>query len=419
MALDTGVPSIDLRADARAAQTRGNDTSAETLESVAKAYEDTVADGTFDVSPFVSGALDAMEKVKGASFLQYPADLGSNSRYRYAMRMLIFTQQKAPQEGVIREANSFDTSKRASQTNRINFDVITRSGGAAAVVGGASLVGKVVSNIASVGKNPVTQAASNLLSGLGKAAVAGAEYYSAYDTAKTLQNNKAGGTLNTDVKAYINLFMPDGLNFTDRHDYDSVSVTDALGTLGIVSQGAGTEIFGRIGEKASIAGFNLLGQNITELALYNSGYALNPQLEVLFKQTKNREFVFTFKFAPRNSDEASALNSIIRTLRYHASTNFASRKEGVQNIDAGFEGSRYIIPPSQFEIEFLVIENNTAKYNTKLPRLAPCVLTNIDVNYAPGGQFSAYYDGNPTEIQLQLTFTETVILTKSDVKVGY
>jgi hypothetical protein len=54
-----------------------------------------------------------------------------------------------------------------------------------------------------------------------------------------------------------------------------------------------------------------------------------------------------------------------------------------------------------------------------MPRIGKCVLTNIDVNYAPSGQYSTYSNGVPTEISVQLTFTETVVLTKEDIKIGY
>ena len=43
-----------------------------------------------------------------------------------------------------------------------------------------------------------------------------------------------------------------------------------------------------------------------------------------------------------------------------------------------------------------------------------CVLTNIQVDYAPNG-WSAYNDGYPVETRLTLTFKETDIVTKSDI----
>jgi hypothetical protein len=386
----------------------------QTLQEITKTSD-------FVVSPFVDGPLSALEVVNNITGLKYPVDLGTNSRYKYAMRMLIFRQEKAPQDGIINTPSPYDDLRlkaKASQANRINYDIVNaRSIGAvsAAAVGG--LGGALVSNLAKVSKNPIAAGLGKFGSDLINAGIDASKVVVAGFAASEI--NKSGASLQTKPLAYINLFMPDGLTFTDRHDYDSVSVTDALGTLGVVTQGSKQEILGRIGETASVAGLKLLGQNFTELSLYNSGYALNPQLEVLFKSTKNREFVFTFKFSPRNKDEADEVQSIIRTLRYHASTNFDTRKDGFTESEIKFPGSRYIIPPSQFEIEFLVIEDKGARYNDKLPRIAPCVLTNVDVNYSPAGQFAAYTDGNAVETQLQLTFTETVILTKDDIKVGY
>ena len=348
--------------------------------------------------------------------LTYPEDLGSNSQYKYAMRILIYKQVKEVAPLPIIPGNSFDRSLKASQAGRINSDIINaRSvgavGGALAAIGAVN----VTKAVGGASKSPVASTVSNVASAVTGTAIDAAKAGAALFAASSVEG--IGTNVTTEPISYINLYMPEGLNFVDRHDYDAVSVTDALGNLGALGTGTATEIAARIGQSASVAGISLLGQNITDLALYNSGYALNPQLQVLFKGSKNREFVFTFKFAPRNAREAQSVESIIRTLRFHAAPNY----EGDFGTDAENRptNSRYFIPPSQFEIEFLIMTKSTALFNDKLPRIAQCVLTNVDVNYAPSGQFSAFVDNQPVETQVQLTFTETVVLTKPDIAIGY
>ncbi len=358
------------------------------------------------------GPLAALESNDKLNVLTYPQDLGTNNQYRYLMRLLIFTQRREISPLPIIAPNTFDTGRRAAQQGRVNTNVIGPAGGAALT---AALVAQGIKNIGS-GTNNSNSPASAALDLATAAIKAGA----AVSVASGLDQDgmlKRSVDIKTQPLSYINLYMPDGLNFVDRHDYDAVSVTDALGLAGLVGTGAGVEIAARVAEGSTIGGLRLLGENITNLALYNQGYALNPQLQVLFKGSKNREFVFTFKFVPRNSDEAATIDSIVRTLRYHAAPNFQT--QSIEGDISALDNSRYFIPPSQFEIEFWVMNQNAAVPNTKMPRIAQCVLTNVDVNFAPSGQFSAYVDGHPVETQVQLTFTETVVLTKPDIAAGY
>ena len=370
-----------------------------------------------------NGPLAALENTGNEfeNLLTYPQDLGTNNQYKYVMRMLIFKQRRDVNALPLITPNFLDRSYRASQEGRLNTDVINGATiGLVGAAGTAQIVGNIISGFSK--KLPILSSIAGRVGGaLTDAAQIGAAGVTGADLDSLSGLNAATVT---EPLSYINLYMPEGLNFVDRHDYDAVSVTDALGGLGLVGTGSTTEIAARLGEQARIAGVSLLGQNITDLALYNSGYALNPQLQVLFKGSKNREFIFTFKFIPRNSYEALTIESIIRTLRYHAAPNYQTTGpdglEGTLGLGSGASNnSRYFIPPSQFEIEFLVMDQSTAVYNDKMPRIAQCVLTNIDVNYAPSGQFAAYQDFQPVETQLQLTFTETVVLTKPDIQAGY
>ncbi len=360
----------------------------------------------------VDGPLAALEVPSdNLPKLTYPSNLGNDPHYRYAMRILIYRQVRDVNASQLISPNSFDRAYKASQEGKINTDVIGPL--SLTAIGGAALAGGAFNIIKEFAKNgkAVTSAIETVTGTLGSAVQVGAAGFAA----SALDQ---GGQLNlenveTQSLAYINLYMPEGLNFVDRQDYDAVSVTDALGNLGALATGNAAEIATRLAEGARVGPFTLLGQNVTDLALYNSGYALNPQLQVLFKGSKNREFVFTFRFIPRNRKEAATVESIVRTLRYHAAPNFETTDSGT------IQNSRYFIPPSQFEIEFLVMSNNAAVYNDKLPRIAKCVLSNIDVDFAPQGQFAAYEDFQPIETRMQLTFTETTILTKQDIKNGY
>jgi hypothetical protein len=381
------------------------------VKTFAQGTNDPILDRMFD------GPLAPLDSTSKLPVLTYPQDLGINNQYRYLMRLLIFRQERDKNIQPIIAPNAFDAGRRASQEGRINTNVINGTSTLAL----ATALGAIgARNFVTATANTLAQKTNSKLleAGVGVASTALQTGLAAYVAGSLDQDGVLQQSVTTQPLSYINLYMPDGLNFVDRHDYDAVSVTDALGLAGAVGTGTPLETVARIAEGSTLGGVRLLGENITNLTLYNQGYALNPQLQVLFKGSKNREFVFTFKFVPRNSDEAATIDSIIRTLRYHAAPNYQTQKTGNDDINA-IDNSRYFIPPSQFEIEFWVMNQSTATPNTKMPRIAQCVLTNVDVNFAPSGQFSAYVDGYPVETQVQLTFTETIVLTKPDIQAGY
>jgi len=369
----------------------------------------TSLEGVVEVVNDGDGPLAVLEVNDEIPKLTYPENLGRDPQLKYAMRITVFRQVNDNAAIPVITPNSFDYSYKASQEGKINADVFNLRAGLA--VGAAGLAAGALNVISEFSKNTKL---SGIAGALGGAATSAVQLGAAGTFAEGLEGGfLQSGAVTTDTLAYINLYMPEGMNFVDRQDYDAVSVTDALGNLGAIALGSGTEIAARLAEGARVGPISLLGQNIVDLALYNQGYALNPQLQVLYRGAKNREFVFTFRFVPRNRKEAATVESIVRTLRYHAAPNFETPEDSTQR------NSRYFIPPSQFEIEFAVLTESASYINSKLPRIAKCVLSNIDVDYAPQGMFAAYEDFQPIETRVQLTFTETTILTKSDIQNGY
>lgn len=225
--------------------------------------------------------------------------------------------------------------------------------------------------------------------------------------------------------ASIALYMPDTVNQTVVNDYDQVSLTQALGTAGLVMQagsgaiaGAGDFLTGKgLGQTpgsaaagtAEVAGAlaektGAFGQGITDVLLFSAGYAQNPQVELLFKTIQNREFLFDFKFVPRNKSEAETIIKIIQAFRFFAAPEIPSNGSG-----------RYFIPPSEFDIQFMV----GSSPNLNLPKISTCVLQGIDVNYGSAGQWTAFKDGMPVEIAMQLRFKEVEIMHKELIKQGF
>ena len=224
------------------------------------------------------------------------------------------------------------------------------------------------------------------------------------------------------AQAYICLYMPDTVNQQLVNDYDQTSLTQALGTAGLLgavggsigttlgnlSEGKGfgaglgatlAESVGALAEKTGS-----FGAGISDLLLFSAGVAQNPQVELLFKSIQNREFLFDFRFVPKNAAEAKTIRDIIKKFRFHAAPEIPEAGRG-----------RYFIPPSEFDIQFMIGDS----LNPALPRISTCVLEGIDINYGSAGQWTAFADGHPVEISMQLRFKETEIMHKKLIAEGY
>lgn len=336
------------------------------------------------------GPAGNLNQPSGIPILRYPLDLGQDPIYKHVLRINIYQQIKSAfKDKKTLGANAFDNEKAgASKVTKIT-DVFT--GGLATATAAAAKTG------------------GNLFGSLVGLDTAGDTAFKAGQAAAAvvaIQGKSLERKTEKKAAAYISLYVPETMVFTDRHDFDPVSVTEALGSIGVAGAiaGGGGLTSGELAGAAA-EGSGQFGPGIKEVSMFDKGYALNPQLEILYKGSKNRQFVFSFKFTPRNQKEAEAVMSIIKTLRYHAAPEYG------KEVNA----SRYFIPPSEFDIEFYIGSDP----NKNLPRIAQCVLENVDVNYAAAGQYATFSDGMPVEITMQLTFTETIVLTKEDIDSGF
>lgn len=130
----------------------------------------------------------------------------------------------------------------------------------------------------------------------------------------------------------------------------------------------------------------------------------NPYMEVIFNGVQHRTFSFTFKMIPRNRFEQEDIRRIVQEFKFHSAPEY---KFGNQNL--------YMRFPSEFDITF--IHKNTE--NPWLFKISTCALTNVSVNHSPEGQYAAHADGAPFATELTLEFTELVLLSKEDHKMGY
>ena len=226
------------------------------------------------------------------------------------------------------------------------------------------------------------------------------------------------------LKSTISMYMPDTINQQIIHEYGEISMTEALGMVGAIGQGAAgvgstiegfikegkgdlkgagagsmSELVGTLAEKSGV-----FGGGIKEALLFSAGLAQNPQVEILYQKTGHREFMFDFKMSARSEAEAAAIRKIIKEFKFHSAPELLRGSSG-----------RFFIPPAEFDIKFFY----NGKENTNIHKISSCVLVGIDVNYAAAGQWTTFSDGMPVDISMQLRFKELELMHKGRIEEGY
>lgn len=197
------------------------------------------------------------------------------------------------------------------------------------------------------------------------------------------------------IKAAINLYMPDTLEFTNAASYNQTSLLE-------VAESILTKLPG--GQKFVQPAFSAVQSNAGKLALSSQGLALNPQQQLMFDGIDFRSFQMSFTFTPFSKDEATAVKNIVKMFKTHAAPRIVSGSAGM-----------LFIPPSTFNLKFMF----NGKENQNIGKVAECVIETIDVNYAPNG-WSAHTDGSPVQTTVSISFKEIELIDREKIeKDGY
>lgn len=189
----------------------------------------------------------------------------------------------------------------------------------------------------------------------------------------------------------ISLYMPDTVNFNYGASYGQTDLLTAFSSVPIVGAAVG-------------AVTQALNNPLARLALKGTGYALNPNQQVLFDGIDFRTYQLAFTFTPYSKQEAEMVAEIIKMFKTHAAPRLLE----------GAGGGMFFIPPSTFTPTFRF----NGQINKKISQVTESVITNINVDYAPQG-FSAHTDGAPVQTTLTIDFRELELITSQKVEQGY
>lgn len=370
------------------------------------------------------GPLAALEKNKfSTDDLRYPTDLGSNNFERlHYVTFYINVQEKS----------KYNVSERTNFSGQANANRFADTAAGRGQISGSNqalgAVGRAVGTLGfAAGGGALVGRIGGAIGGITGAVVGGA-VGGAFGTAigSSIVNNIDLSRKTKRIKSTITLYMPDTINQQIVHEFGEISMTEALGMVGLIGQGAtavGSSVEeaikkGDLGEVfkgagagptaevggALAEGSGLFGAGMKDAILFSAGLAVNPQVEILYQKTAHREFLFDFKMVPRNKAEADAIRKIIKQFKFHSAPELLSGAAG-----------RYFVPPADFDIKFFF----NGKQNENIHKISSCALVGMDVNYASAGQWTTFDDGMPVEVSMQLRFKELELIHKARIEEGY
>ena len=214
------------------------------------------------------------------------------------------------------------------------------------------------------------------------------------------------------TQGLIGMAMASGFDFKQNWDEDDFEgAANAL--KGFVS-GMGVDTLTR-----GLAGLaDMLEQGANTYGGINKAFsrAVNPYLEVIFENIAQRKFQYRFKFQPKDEKERDDVQEIIKLFRFHMAPELQPGNVRFLGIPATFD-IHYMFQTSGPN-ESGSMDWRNAKENPFYNKIATCVLTNVSVDYTPEGVRS-FHDGSPTQITMDLSFSETELLTKDKINIGY
>lgn len=345
--------------------------------------------------------------------LSYPADLMGNAN-EYGGNYVIFYVNVHEDSFLIKENKVATVDGRAVPRVQSAAAGTTATGATfAALVGGgvAGAATGVGARLLAADGAPTTSVGGTVAN-LGVGALAAGATILAIGGAKKQYRG---------MKSAIALHMPTDMSvrYSSRYGTEDLSGSLAIAAVGDSAQNIGKALLSLspssvvsavAGGQATAsgigygAGLALKTPGAGQLLSKTSGVAPNPKKEQLFQDVDFRTFNFSYQFFPRSESEARNIQRIIKAFKLHMHPEY---KPGT--------GQFLYIYPSEFDIVYY----QAGRENLNLHRHTSCVLTDMQVTYTPQGQFNAFDDGMPVQINVNLTFLELAKLSKETIMQGY
>lgn len=223
----------------------------------------------------------------------------------------------------------------------------------------------------------------------------------------------------------VNMYLPQAIQMRDGVEYENVQLGIVGGAIArglregnnLVSAGlAGLADEGKslidglkgglasdMAKAATVRASKYFGETATNAVRSATQTSINPNTQSLFRQVNIREFAFTFKMIPDSQREANTIKKIVKFFRTELYP---------EEIEASGVSLAYKFP-KKFDIQFLYDNKEVAS------RILPCFLKDVSVTFNPTAA-AMHADGNFSETDISLTFTESRPLRKKEIQnLGY
>lgn len=278
----------------------------------------------------------------------------------------------------------------------------------------------------------VTQLSINTVDNIIKGSVTAVEGESGVDNdvsqdTSFISNVQSQFKINAAPHGTVILPIPNNVNYSDTPNY--TQNTGIIGKMlpkiaGQIMNGDGSGEIAKTVQAAAGAGatgaaMSMLdsvagvgGGSANQVTQNAFGRIQNPYTEQVFNGVNMRTFSFDWKLVPRNSVETTRIKAIIKKLRAMALPDYAGTL-GNNDKESGSLSDRWLTIPKIFRISWH--EGDDGKDIESLPKLKPCILTSVVVNYTPDAVWATYKGANPVAYTMSLSFTETEIITQTEV----
>jgi hypothetical protein len=174
----------------------------------------------------------------------------------------------------------------------------------------------------------------------------------------------------------------------------------AMSQLGGALKGAGSTGLKEVGSGAYAAGVARISNETIRANIDKAtGIVPNPHLAAIFQDIGLREHSFTFRFSPKNKQEADLLKRIVKTIKRRMLPGTALSAEAST-------GPLFSFPD--------VVDISFGPKGSEPYKIQRSVLTSMTVNYAPNGTPAFFKDGSPTDVEIGLNFKEVRVVTRKD-----
>jgi len=150
----------------------------------------------------------------------------------------------------------------------------------------------------------------------------------------------------------------------------------------------------------SMAGFSVSPESILARGF---GVVPNSNLELLFNSPTLREFTFQYRMSPRSKEEATDINKIIRFFKQGMAAKKQNKTSGNQEYGLAGAASYFLGTPNVFQLQYKTSGGNPIK---GVNRIKTCALTGFAMNYTADGNWSAYDEGQPVSVIMNMSFKE-------------